>query len=418
MTLITRLSTHYVFQGIGQGLLLSVITLFMVEKGLALWQVGFAFGTFGVSAALLELPLGATADRHGRIRVFRASQLVSIVGLLIAALSSSFVWILIAMACLGLTRALESGSVSAWEVEQLRRQGLGDRLSELLGRFQAVNALGIAMGALIGGHLPGWLSSMHALTPTSVNLLVAAALTAVHVLLLPLIFREGDQVAPPDPSISLGKQIQTALKLATDNASLRSVLGVGFVFGLVMSNLEAYWQPQLQSLLQEQGYALFGWIATGYFASAALGPALFSIVSARLRCAPETAITVLLILVSPLLWCLASSPSVAVFALFYCLFIATLVCINIPAQVITNEQTEDAMRSTVQSVFSLTLQLGGALSAFGLSWVVEHFGISRVWQGLAVSLLVVAGLRLLAGWRQHRTTPSEPRFEPPQTEAH
>lgn len=400
MTLISRLTAHYGLQGVSQGLLLSVITLFMVEKGLALWQIGVAFGVFSLSAALLELPLGATADLHGRIRVFRWSQLASIVGLVLAGLASGFVWVLLAMLCLGLTRALESGSVSAWEVEQIRLQGQGERLAELLGRFQATNALGVAAGALIGGYLPTLLAPVISpLAPTSVNLFVAAALTAGHVLLLPWLFREGDPVAQPEQLPSITGQIRTAIALARDSRPLRSVLLVGFAFGLILSNLEAYWQPQLNSLIEGEGYALFGWMATGYFVSAALGPALFAMLTARFQFSAQASITLLLALAAPLLWWLAASQTVPMFALFYCLFIAVLVCIHIPAQVIINEHTHDGVRSTLQSVTSLIMQLGGALSAFGFSWLIDLLGISLIWQSLAMGLLVFAGLRVVNGWR-------------------
>lgn len=414
MTLINRLTAHYSLQGIGQGILLSVITLFMVEKGLTLWQIGFAFGTFSLSAVLLELPLGATADLHGRIRIFRISQLANIAGLLIGAFATEFVWVLPAMICLGLARALESGSVSAWEVEQINKQGLTERLSELLGRFQAFNALGIAAGAFIGGYLPGWFGSLiPTMPPTTINLFTIAALTAVHILLLPFLFREGDLVTQPEVRPTVMGQIRTAIQLASGNRALRSVLFIGFVLGLVMSNMEAYWQPQLKSLLQDQGYELFGWIATGYFVSAAAGPALFSMLSARLSMSAQTSITILLALVAPLLWLLAESQTVAFFALFYCLFIAVLVCINIPAQVITNEQTSDALRSTMQSVVSLTLQLGGAVSAFGFSWLINLLGIGTVWQGIAVGLVVFAAVRQLRAW----LSPEASEAVQPQTEA-
>ncbi|EAR09265.1 MFS transporter [Reinekea blandensis] len=417
MSLISRLSIHYSVQGLSQGLLLSVITLFMVEKGMALWQVGVAFGTFSLSAALLELPLGATADLHGRIRVFRLSQLVSIVGLIIAALATSFVWVLLAMLCLGLTRALESGSVSAWEVEQIRRQGQGDRLAELLGRFQAINALSIAVGALAGGYLPTLFTELLSpLAPTSANLFVAAAITSIHVLLLPWLFREGDPVVQPEQPPTVMGQIQTAVQLARGSQALRSVLMVGFAFGLILSNMEAYWQPRLNALLDGQGYALFGWIATGYFISAAIGPALFSALSSRLSISASTTMTLLLVIVAPLLWTLAISDTVPMFALFYCLFIAVLVCINIPAQVITNEHTQDEVRSTMQSVVSLIMQLGGAVSAFGFSWLIEHLGIAVVWQSLAVGLMILAVFRCVNAWRcRPRTTLNDASLAPSQS---
>ena len=91
MSLIKRLVADYALVGLGQGLLLSVMSLFMIEKGLKLWQIGYCFGAFGLTAVIMELPLGATADLHGRIRVYRWSLLANVFALGITIFATNFV---------------------------------------------------------------------------------------------------------------------------------------------------------------------------------------------------------------------------------------------------------------------------------------------------------------------------------------
>jgi len=367
------------------------MTLFMIEKGLTLWQVGFAFGTFGITAVLMELPLGAMADLHGRIRVYRWSLFVHLVALFIAISFSTFIWILLGMSLMGLSRALESGSVSAWEIEQIRLNGLADKTAQLMGQFQATNALGIAAGALLGGYLPEIMAGLTSLnTPTTHNLIMVFILTIIHIVLLPWLFKEGDVIAQCENRTTFKKQVSVALQHGLKNKAIRPLLFAGFLFGLVLSNLEAYWQPYVKTLTADNQYAIFGWIATGYFICAAIGPGLFSLLVTRLNIRSETMISLIFAAAAPLLYFLGKSSNLLEFAIFYGLFIATLACVNIPVQVLLNDNTQDNIRSTMQSVMSLVLQAGGACAAFGLSPVIQLVGIANVWQGLALALLLLS----------------------------
>jgi MFS family permease len=398
MTLVRRLLTHYALIGFGQGLLLCVLTLFMIEKGLSLWQVGVAFGAFGLTAVILELPLGATADLRGRIRVYRWSLLVSVVALVIAITVSHFVWILLAMCLMGFSRALESGSVSAWEIEQIRHHGMADKTATLIGQFQATNALGIALGALCGGYIPQLMAgTLPWLTPATNNLVIVLALTLIHILLLPWLFKEGDVIVASEERPTLKSQITVAVQHGLKHRAIRPLLLAGFLFGMVLSNLEAYWQPFVKTLAPDQKYDIFGWIATGYFFSAAAGPAVFSMLIERIKVAPETMITIIFAAVAPVLYALGSSQTLWSFALLYFLFMGVMACVNIPVTVLLNDHTEDRIRSTMQSVMSLVLQGGGACAAFALAPVIQHWGIGTIWHGLAVALLSLAIFRLVQG---------------------
>jgi Na+/melibiose symporter-like transporter len=163
---------------------------------------------------------------------------------------------------------------------------------------------------------------------------------------------------------------------------------------MVLSTLEAYWQPFVNDLLPTVNYSVFGWLATGYFFSAAIGPALYSVLLSKFNVNSHHAITVILIAVAPLLYYLASSQSIWHFAGLYFAFMAVLACINIPVEVLTNKFTSDNIRSTMQSVMSLVMQAGGALAAFGFAPVIQWLGISSVWRALALLLLIVGFTRL------------------------
>ncbi|TCS35682.1 MFS transporter [Reinekea marinisedimentorum] len=401
MNLRARLSSHYLILGLSQGILLCVITLFMTEKGLQLGQIGVAYGVYSATTMLLELPLGAAADLYGRIRVFRWSLLINVGSLLLATFSEAYVLILAALSLMGAARALESGSVSAWEIEQIRSVGEENMLTSYLSRFQALNAIGIAIGALLGGyipdlflhHFPGYI------LPASSNLLVVAAITSLHILLLPFLFREGDTIQPRQKKTNVIEQIKAGILHGTHNHAMRSLLSVSVCLGMVLSTLEAYWQPYLKALATPGSYALFGWVTTGYFLSAAIGPAFYSFLDSRVNVKSSLTITAILSMSAVILFALSNTQSTSTFAVSYFSFMAIFTCIHIPVNVMLNLQTNDNVRSTTHSIMSLTLHAGSALAAFGFAPIVQAWGIASVWRLLAGFLLTFAISRQIK-WRQ------------------
>ena len=141
-----RMISHEALGGLGFGLILAILGVFYVEKGLSLWQISILFGTTGAATALFELPFGAVADIHGRLRIFRISKLVGIAALLLMLFSPSFALLFVSSVAIGLMHALDSGTVDAWMVERLKGQGLEDELESYIGTFQAAMAAGRSLG--------------------------------------------------------------------------------------------------------------------------------------------------------------------------------------------------------------------------------------------------------------------------------
>lgn len=118
-----------------------VLPVFMLEAGkypggddAAL--VGLAMGMYGLTQALLQLPLGLASDRWGRKRVIVLGMLVFAAGSLVAALADSVMGLLVGRALQG------AGAVSA-AVTAL----LADQTRELV-RTKAMALVGISIGLM------------------------------------------------------------------------------------------------------------------------------------------------------------------------------------------------------------------------------------------------------------------------------
>lgn len=403
MSLIHRLTLHHGLAGFAMGLFLAVQTLFLQEKGFDLWQIGLLFGAFGATTVFLELPLGAVADIHGRVRIYGLSRLLVLVGILLAAVLDSFWGAMGAIALLGIGRALDSGSIEAWQVDQLNATGQGDRIPSAIARFHVTAALSIASGALLGGYLPDWLESLSAdgMRPTEWNLWAQAAITGVHLVLLKWLFREGDPTQPHAGHGGIRSQLRIAIGHGFHNPRLRSLFATAFVIGLVLFSIEAYWQPRVSDIAPGIDYAVFGWLAAGYFLAAALGPMVIAVLNRHWPITPDRLIQGVVLLLSPLLAMLALQTQLAGYAPAYLVFMLVLSMINAPFEMLMAEEVPSDVRSTLFSVLSLSLQLGGAVMAYGLSFTVQWIGIEGLWLGLA-GLLALRGMAGLFSLRKPR----------------
>jgi len=119
-----------------------------------IWQIGLLLGTYAVTAAIFELPLDAIADLYGRIKIYRLSRVVYISGVALALLSDEFYGLIGAMVVMGISQAINTGTVDAWQVEQINKKGYQESLQSYLSLFEMAMAAFIALGALVGGYLP------------------------------------------------------------------------------------------------------------------------------------------------------------------------------------------------------------------------------------------------------------------------
>lgn len=397
MPLIHRLTLHHALAGFALGLFLAVQTLFLKEKGIDLWHIGLLFGAFGAATACFELPLGALADIHGRVRIYRLSRLIALTGILLAVVMDGFWGLFIAMTLLGVSRALDSGSIQAWQLDHLKAAGLAEKLPNAIARFHSASAAAIASGALLGGYLPGWVPDpvYWKVRPTEWNLLAQAAITALHLLMLGWLFKEGDPKASHSSVSGLRHQLRTATRVAFQQPKLLRLFACAFLVGLVLFALEAYWQPRVLVLAPDTDYAVFGWLASGYFLAAAAGPMVLGWVLKRIHPPTEQMIFGIMALLSPLLMALALQSTLLGYAPTYLLFMLVLSMVNVPFEITLAEEAPNELRSTLFSILSLALQTGGVVMAYGLSVFVQWIGIDGLWIGLA-SLLGLNGLFGLA----------------------
>jgi|LGVF01.2.fsa_nt_gb MFS family permease len=392
-----RLITHELFSGLTFGIFLAVQGMFILEKGVEVWQIGLLFGAVVISTALFELPFGALADIHGRIKVYRLSRVVVIVAITSAIFVFNFWFLLGVMVLLGLAEALNSGTIDAWYVEQIKSNGDEERLQSFISIFQASMAAGLAVGAILGGYIPNIMPTIEAYPPTTWNLIITASLGVIHLLLTPYLFREGETRPEVADRQEITKQIGAAVRFSITHPIIRDLLLVGATLGLAMVIIEAYWQPRLIQIAGAPTYTVLGWATAGYFAMAIIGPMLINAIAEKTNASPATQMKVLPFLLALAMYLIAAQTAIGPYLAAYMGLMLFVSMFSPPAMTMLNNETSDDIRSTMQSIFSLVLRGGGAISAFGFSGLIKRWDITTVWQLIAVIVLVISIYRVIRG---------------------
>jgi DHA1 family quinolone resistance protein-like MFS transporter len=389
-----RIATHELLSGVTFGIFLAVQGMLILEKGIAIWQIGILFGTVVISTALFELPFGALADIHGRIKIYRASRVVVIFAMTCIIFTFNFWLLLGVMALLGMAEALNSGTIDAWYVEQVKSRGEEDKLQSYISVFQASMATGLATGAIFGGYIPSVMPEIAGFPPTTWNLIFTVAIATLHLLLTPFLFLEGEARPEFVDKQQITKQIGLAVKFSLTHPIIRDLLLVGAMLGLAMVIVEAYWQPRLIQIAGEPTYSLLGWATAGYFGMAIFGPILVTFIANKTNASPAIQLKILPFIMALGMYMIAAQTAIGPFLAAYMALMLFISMFNPPAATMLNNETSDDIRSTMQSIFSLVLRGGGAISAFGFARLVKRWDIATVWQIIAVIVVIFAIFRL------------------------
>ena len=391
---IVNQSLHWFIVGIG----FPIMVLFVLAKGLSLFESGAVIATYSAAAILLELPTGGLSDTIGRKKVYLLSVAFMILSDLALLLSWDFASVALAAFIMGSARALSSGSIDAWFVDEFKRTQPGGNLQRALAKAGAFMPISIGVGSLVGGLLPlafaGPMKSA-GLSIYSINYLVAIGLWAFQFLLTMVIIHEH-----LDPSRKAGmmdgirktpEQIAISVKFGLRNSVIFALILAAVGLGFSMASVELLWQPRVQEIMDvSQQTWVLGALAAGYFFAASIGNLASMPVCHLLRQRYAVVLSLARIGLGVVLFALALQSSIFLFAGLYILLYFLLGTEESPGATLFNHQVPSQYRSTLMSFNSLMLQVGVLGGSIVMGYLASSISISFAWQVAAVALLVSA----------------------------
>jgi MFS family permease len=387
------------------GLTAPVLVLLMAARGLDLAVVGQLLALYSLVVVLLELPTGGLADTIGRRPVLVVSSALAALGSATLGLSATVTGLAVGAVLMGAGRALGSGPLEAWYVDAVRTHDPGADITRGISRAQATEGLALGIGSLVGGALPALAAAQgigtggSGILPLSIPLLVSAVLFLVHAVAVLLVVQEpprGQRSHPDElPGPTVRRTIVATVILVVRSADLRRLMGYSAILGVALSGVELVSPGAFTVVLgsEESASAWYGLVVSLGFAGSALGSLLSPRVARRFASGPAAAAA--LALGPPLLVAVISIPVPGVMGASFVAFYLML-GLNGPVLAgLIHDRVSGDQRTTVLSVESLALQLGGIAASVTVGALVAATSPATGYIALAVALLL--GALLLRG---------------------
>jgi hypothetical protein len=389
------------------GLTAPVTVLLAQSRGLTLQEVGLLFMVHGLVILALELPTGGLADALGRRPVVIAGIVLHIASCAVVVVSDSFAGFVLGVVLLGIGRTLDSGPVEAWYVDTVHRIDPRADVTPGLSLHSAADGGGLALGALVGGLLPG-LTSEDSGTALALPFVAAAVLDLVYLAAVVGLLSEG-RPARQGTAVSalvagareVPATVRDAVRLSVTDGPLRLVLLLTAVGGVALVACELLGPGRFAALAgsPDDGAAVYGTVLAASFAAAAVaavtGPSLRRLLrgSTRITCAALSLLGAagLMTLAGPDVLLLAALS----FGTYYVAHGATWPLLS----TVLHSRVGAAHRATAVSAMSLAMAVGGMLGNLSLPPVVRLLGTDGAFVavGAVVLLSALLCLRLPAG---------------------
>jgi MFS family permease len=413
-----RLVVLTVLRWLPVGLQAPITVLLAQSRGLSLAEIGLLFTVHGLVVVALELPTGGLADVLGRRPVVVAGAVLYLVSCLVFAVATSFPAFLAGVLLLGVGRALDSGPVEAWYVDTVHRIDPAADVAPGLARHSAADGGSLALGAVVGGLMPGLLGGLGG-QALALPYLAAAALALLFIAAVLRLLtedrppREGSvRAALAAGARAVPGTVAGAVRLSVSDGPMRLVLLLTAAGGVALVACELLGPLRFAALAggADDGAAVYGTALAVSFGVAAVGamaaPALrrFLRGSTRVTCAALTALGAggIALLTGPDLLVVAALG----FAAYYLAHGSTW-----PLQsAVLHSRVTAAHRATAVSAMSLAMALGGILGNLVIPRLASAGSLDAAFLAVAAVVLVAAGACL----RLPRAVPADvPAAEDP-----
>ncbi len=402
---------HQFLDRFAMGLTVAVVALALTDRDMDLFQIALLFGVYAVTTMAMELPFGGLADTVGRKPVFLAAVVASLMSIGLFLVTRNFYVLALSFAFIGFGRALRSGTLDAWFVETFRAAAPGVDVQPALAQAQWANAMGLAVGAVLGGLLPdlfGAAAARRGLSVYDVSYVASfAVMLGVFGYTLVAIQEDARPRAPGALARGFARVpsvIKEAGLLALRHPELSLLLAALALFLMATNPVEVIWPTHAKPMLAA-GYAntVIGLLTATYFFSIALGAWLSPRFSRVFKRRHAVTLAVTFAAMAGVQIALALQGNIVGFVVVFIAFSVLLGVSETPASSILHSCVDDGQRSTMLSLRSLVQQLGAALGLIVAGAVADLYGAPAAWIAGAVCLVAAAVLiGVLAGRRADR----------------
>jgi MFS family permease len=372
---------YYVLTGgynLAQFFIWPIYPLFLLGRGLDLFQINAVLATYGITIFLFDVPTGAIADVAGRRVSFVLGCVIRTGAYALYTLARGFQDCLVAEFLDAIGTTFVTGALDAWVVDGARAEGDERPMDRVFARGAVIaRALVIA-----GGLAAGYLAEVSMLLPW----LVAASLFAATAVAGSVLMRDRG-AGPVRRGESITRTALSGIAIVRGSPVLLLLCGLSLASAFAAFPLSMLWAPRLTQLGAEH-VRVMGWVVAfmslaSVVGSAALPRLLRSARREVVLCAAALwrAANVALLAAAPVL-----GPALGGLVLQEIGF-----GLSDPINTAwTNEHVAAAQRATVLSVRSMFVTLGASAGLITIGLIARGFGIPVALGVSAVLFALVA----------------------------
>jgi DHA1 family quinolone resistance protein-like MFS transporter len=379
------------------GILFPVMVLLMLAKGLDLFQAGAVVSTYSATIILLELPTGGLSDTIGRKKVYLLSLVANFIGICILVVSWDLLTVAMSFLFIGAARALASGSIDAWFVDEYYRHNGESGLQRAIAKAEMFIAVGIASSSIIGGLLPMTLGplteGLEGMDIYSGNLLVILCLIGLQSILTQRLVVEHMDGTKGETAISglrrLPDTIASSIQYGLRNRIILVLMASMVLLGFGLASVELLWQPKLKDILGgDSDTWIFGLVSAGYFLMGVAGNMVITPLCSRLGDDYAMALFLTRLSLGAMFLVLAVQEGLFGFMTFFLMVFMFNSMETSPHAAILNSEVPKDKRSTILSFESLVLQLGVVAGSLLMGYISNTYDIGTAWSLGAVIVLI------------------------------
>lgn len=388
---------HQFLDRFAMGLTVAVVALALIDRGMDLFQISLLFGVYSLTTMAMELPFGGLADTIGRKPVFLSAVVASLISLALFLSSSDFYVLALSFVFIGFGRALRSGTLDAWFVENFKVMAPNVDVQPALAKAQFANAMGLAFGAIFGGLLPDAFSSVAIRLGFSVyDVSYVASFVLMLAVFVYTVFAISEERRLLNPKAlkqgfaNVPLVIRDAGLLALKHPTLSILLVALALFLMATNPVEVIWPTYAKPMLGD-GYAntAIGALTATYFFSIAFGASLSPHISRIFKRRHAVTLSATFACLAAVQIALALQGGIIGFVAIFILYSVILGASETPASSILHSCVEDQQRSTMLSLRSLIQQLGAAVGLILVGAVAEAYTTPVAWM-VGAAFLVIA----------------------------
>jgi DHA1 family tetracycline resistance protein-like MFS transporter len=389
------------------GLMVPVLVLLPLERGLTLAEYGSAAAVQGIAVMILELPTGGLTDAIGRRPVLLLAGVLGVASTAVLTVADSFALFFVVYLLQGIYRALDSGPLEAWYVDQALAADERADFESGLSRGGVVIGVAIAGGALIGGGLValGPIGPFSALTVPVLASLAWQTLSLIAVAALMTEERPARGLGALVASVrGVPSAIGGAVGLLRRSRIIVALVAVEVFWGFGMVCFEGLMPVRLTEVVgnADHASALMGPVGSAAWLASAAGAALIPLLARRIG-APWTGLLLRVLQgVTVVGMALFAGPAGVIAAYLLCYTVHGAA--NPVHSGLLHRQVEGPFRASLISLNSMVSQPAGALGLILLTALAASASTSIAMLVGAVVLAAAAPLYLVA----RRPAPAAP----------